>query len=115
MRHLFVLLFILLIFTCSDSNPTENFNNSAPQIIHLIALPDSVEFNASVLVFCSAYDADNQKLSYHWNSNCGTILGVDSVITWVAPDFVCSPWIYCSVSDTYGAEDMDSLQVFVFE
>jgi len=105
----------LLFLACSDPNGNDPFENNPPQIVSLLALPDSVEFNASILVFCSACDQDGQDLSYLWSSDFGTILGGDSVITFVAPDFRCSPWIYCTVSDTYGAEDKDSVQVFVIE
>lgn len=104
-----------LLLACSDPNGNDPFENSPPQIVSLLALPDSVEFNASLLVFCSACDPDEQDLSYQWSSDFGTILGGDSVITYVAPYFICSPWIYCTVSDTYGAEDKDSVQVFIVE
>lgn len=115
MRYFFILILTISFFTCSDPNPVDSFENTPPQIVHMLALPDSVEFNASVLVFCSACDVDAQDLSYHWQSDFGTILGADSVITFVAPDFICSPMIYCTVSDTYGAEDKDSVQVFILE
>lgn len=111
----FIFSVSLFVLACSNPNSNDPFENNPPQIVNLVALPDSVEFNASLLVFCSACDPDDQELSYHWSSEFGTISGTDSLITYIAPEFSCQPWIICTVSDTYGAEDKDSVRVFVVE
>ena len=104
---------MFLLVYCSEESPVENIQNRPPEINNMVALPDSVEFNASLLVFCWASDPDGQKLDYNWYSEAGTFLGSDSVNTWNAREYECQPWIICTVTDPQGALDKDSVQVYV--
>ncbi len=118
MRFLLFILLALGIFNCSKQNTIESSENNPPVINTMIALPDSVEFNSSIMIFCCARDADGEALSYQWDSKAiGTIKppGLDSVITWIAPDYHCQPWIICTVSDPNGASASDSVLVYVLD
>lgn len=113
MRYYILVALIFLLVFCSKENPVEEIQNNPPEINNMAALPDSVGFNESLMIFCCASDPDKEILTYEWNSKEGTIWGGDSVITWNAPENECQPWIVCTVTDPQGALDKDSVQVFV--
>lgn len=118
MRILFFALLLGSVLACSKQNPVTDKKNNPPLILSITALPDSTEINNRIMVFCDARDEDGDRLSYQWGSQAiGTIqlMESDSIITWIAPDYLCRPWISCTVSDPDGESATDSVQVFVFD
>ena len=118
MHFVFFILFIIGIFSCSEPNPAASEENNPPVINRMIALPDSVGFNESIMIFCCALDEDGQSLTYQWSSHLiGTFQppAMDSVVTWTAPECYCQPWLICTVTDPDGASATDSIQVFIVE
>jgi len=115
MRFLILLSLVFLIIYCTQDNPLEEAQNRPPEIETMLALPDSAGFNEKIMIFCCAVDPDQETLSYKWDSEAGTFLGGDSVITWNAPEYECQPWIICTVTDPQGALDKDSIMVFVVD
>ncbi len=118
MRLILFILFFMGLFSCSKQNPAANEENTPPVINTIIALPDSIGFNESIMIFCCARDEDGQSLTYRWNSHLiGTFQSpaTDSVVTWTAPECNCQPWIICTVSDPDGASATDSVRVFIID
>ena len=117
MRLILFILFFMGLFSCSEQNPAASEENTPPVINTMIALPDSVSFNESTMIFCCARDEDGQSLTYQWSSHLvGTFQSpaTDSIVTWTAPEYSCQPWIICTVSDPDGASATDSIRVFIF-
>jgi len=108
-----MIFFSVLVWQCSalQENPTQE--NHSPQITEFSISPAVIKINESSTVRCRAGDPDGDVLTYSWYSSLGTILGRDSVITWVAPEFQCQIFIRCTVSDGHGAWAADSALVTV--
>ncbi len=115
MRYFILFCFILLPIACSEDNPVDNFENTAPSISAMTASPDTIGFNESSLICCCAHDSDDHVLAFSWESEHGTFLEGDSSITWIAPEYECQTWIVCTVNDPFDSIDKDSITVTVVE
>ncbi|GEM_PF-4025931 len=106
------LLGVLLVLACST--PQGKKNDTSPPIINEItALPSALSPNGQSTVKCKATDEGGYPLQYTWHSPLGTIIGSDSVVTWVAPDFSCEIYISCKVEDLFHNTAEDSVFVQV--
>lgn len=91
--------------------------NEAPVIRGLTADPTSVASGGSLIVSGSADDPDGDTLTYSWEADGGTITGVGTSVTWVAPQV--SPgektdyMITLIVDDGRGGYDVESVDVSV--
>jgi iron complex transport system substrate-binding protein len=68
----------------STTTPTPLPNNQ-PEITSLKASPSSVHPGGTSIVTCIASDPDDDTLTYTWSATGGTISGLGSVVTWIAP------------------------------
>ncbi len=87
---IYIYSLIIISFSCS---------NNPPEIISLIATPDTVLFDSLAKVECVAEDSDNDKLNYEWSSFSGTIIGSGNSVNWKAPNIEGNYSITCKVSD----------------
>jgi len=79
-----------LVFSlaCSNksSNPDDLSNNKPPEIISLIAQPDTIGAGGTTSIVVNAVDPENDPLFYGWIASLGSIAGTGSAATWTAPD-----------------------------
>ena len=59
--------------------------NSQPEITSLKAYPSSVHPGGTSAITCVAIDPDDDTLTYTWSATGGTISGLGSIVTWIAP------------------------------
>ena len=91
--------------------------NEAPVIRGLTATPTSVASGGSLIVSGSADDPDGDNLTFQWEADGGTITGVGSSITWVAPSVQPGEktdyTVTLIVDDGRGGFDVESVDVSV--
>jgi len=85
--------------------------NQAPVITSLTASPPSVGSEDTSTVACVASDRDGDTLSYSWMVTGGTISGVGSTVTWVAPSMEGTFTISVTVDDGRGGTDTGTVAV----
>ncbi len=90
----------------------EAFNHD-PAIEELIASARKIDKQDTTYIQCVASDPDSDLLIYEWSAPFGTITGGDSVIAWIAPDSSGYFYITCTIDDSRGGYDMDSLGIVV--
>jgi len=90
----------------------EAFNHD-PVIEELIASARKIDKQDTTYIQCVASDPDSDLLIYEWSAPFGTITGGDSVIAWIAPDSSGYFYITCTIDDSRGGYDMDSLGIVV--
>ena len=83
--------------------------NYPPRIKSLASDKQVVAFNDSVKIYCTAFDKDNDPLTYQWSVSGGSFYGDDSLINWLAPSIAGSYLITCTVNDNHGGIISDSL------
>jgi hypothetical protein len=133
MKQSIVLLLLtqaLLNINCSDENPVKP-ENQEPVILSLIAFPDVVMPNDSLIVICNAFDQDADTLVYDWYT--GGLVGIKGALPGVparfnthensqifyAPDSinVNAPqdtfWIECAVRDRKGGQVSEIIKFIV--
>jgi N-acetylneuraminic acid mutarotase len=103
---------LFAILSCSTTTESEN---NAPIISELTANPDSLSYNQTSIILCTASDPDGDNLTYAWTSGSGSITGSGSTVTWLSPDSAGQFLISCEVSDGEGAKDNASVSVRVNE
>ncbi len=70
----------------STPTPTPTpLSNSQPEITSLKAYPSSVHPGGTSVITCVASDPDDDTLTYTWSATGGTISGLGSIVTWIAP------------------------------
>ena len=107
--------------TADDGNGGQDFEsvniivteNELPVIISLIADPTSVEINETSLITCTAFDPDGDNLTYVWETSGGSIGGTGSSVTWTAPNIGGSYSVSCTVDDSNGGQDFESVDIEV--
>ena len=87
--------------------------NTSPVISSLEAQQDWVTPSGSSKVYCIAYDADGDSLTYTWSATGGTFLGQGPIATWTAPDVPGNHTITVKVTDDRGGEAMMQLTIDV--
>ena len=109
----YFIIFILLFNDCSDNSTGNEEINHPPQIVSLIANPDTTETGATTAITCNASDSDGDNLTFVWDAAVGTINGSGSNVNWVAPNSVGTYYVRCKVQDGNGGEDADSVNIVV--
>ncbi len=93
----------------------EGEENHPPIISSLVSSQNSVEANQTVDISCNASDGDGDTLTYNWTANGQSIGENTSSLNWVAPDTPGTYIITCTVSDSKGSQDSDSVSIIVIE
>jgi hypothetical protein len=87
--------------------------NHVPVISSLTADPKKIYLGETTQLTCTATDPDEDTLSYNWTSTYGTIIGEDSIVTWVAPENEGYYYVRCMVDDGRGGQASDSVGIVV--
>jgi len=85
--------------------------NQAPTITSLSANPASVAPGGTSTITCIASDPNGDTLNYDWSASDGTISGMGSVVTWVAPSWEGTFIISVTVDDGRGEADSADFNV----
>ncbi len=85
--------------------------NEAPVITSLTANPVSVVPGETSNITCVASDPDDDTLTYSWTATGGTISGVGSTVTWIAPSVAGTFTISVTVDDGEGGTDTGTVSV----
>lgn len=88
--------------------------NTAPKILSVICLSDSILVNTTVSILCTAIDEDD-KLVYEWNTTGGKISNVDSLAEWSTPDISGEYKVSCTVTDKYLLKTTREINFVVYE
>ncbi len=111
---IFILLFVVTVILAGCGGG--GLINNSPTIISFIIDPPSpIEVNQDTTITCYAADPDGDILTYTWTKDGGTISGCDSTITWTAPNTTGTYTITCTVSDSKGGEDIETINIVVTE
>jgi len=122
---------MLLTINCADNPVDGKPENREPVIFSLVAFPEIIKPNDSLIVICNAYDPDGDTLVYDWYTD-GTIrikgareyehalfnTHANSQIFY-APDsqFVSAPqdtfWVGCAARDGKGGQDYRTIYFIV--
>ncbi|MBN2710336.1 MAG: T9SS type A sorting domain-containing protein [Calditrichaceae bacterium] len=87
--------------------------NRPPVIESIKAVPQEVEPLEEVQLYCSADDPEDAELTYDWQASAGTFSGSGDSVGWQAPSLPGYYYIRCTVSDTAGTFDTDSIGLAV--
>ena len=97
-----------------DDNAGEP-DNHPPVISSLAADQDSIETNHDVDITCNASDQDGDTLRFSWTAN-GVNVGENySSLSWRAPATAGTYTITCTVNDSKGGQDRESVSIEVTE
>jgi hypothetical protein len=99
----------------TSGNDTEEQDNNPPVINSLNASQNSVEVNQTVTILCSASDQDIETFTFRWSVNGEIIEEDSSSLSWIAPNIVGNYTISCTVIDSKGGEDSESVSIEVTE
>jgi len=83
----------------SSSIATVSVTNQPPVIGSLTANPTTLASGGTTTITCTAYDPNNDPLSYTWTTGTGTINGTGSQVVWSLPLSAGTYTITCEVSD----------------
>ncbi|HGY57257.1 MAG TPA: LamG domain-containing protein [Caldithrix abyssi] len=92
-------------------NFTEAEKNHNPEIMSLMANPDTIFTGDKTTLTCIATDQDGDDLTYVWEALIGSINGVGNQVTWLAPDSTGTVYVVCKVLDGNGGEAKDSVKI----
>ena len=87
--------------------------NHPPVIDSLITDSLNVKRASPCVIECAASDPDGDELGYTWSAIRGNISGEGAVITWTAPNTYGPYIITVAVTDTWGDEVTDSINITV--
>jgi len=90
----------------------EAFNHD-PVIEELVASARKIDKQDTTYITCVASDPDSDLLNFEWTADFGILIGNDSMVTWIAPDSAGYYFICCTVDDTRGGYDTDSIGIVV--
>jgi hypothetical protein len=101
-KNVFLVFIILCILGCGNNdNPVSTVNNSNPVIQSVTFSPDIIRAGESCIIHCEAFDEDNDKLSYQWET-VGPTSGSGASI-FFTPSACCGlPIIILTVDDGKG-------------
>ena len=86
---------------------------SVPVIQSITVSPGKLDRGAAATVLCKAGDPGSANLTYAWRASAGSITGTDSAVQWTAPMVEGNVTIVCTVTNTVGGTDVDSVLVQV--
>ncbi len=98
-----------------DYNSGISLSNNPPRIKSLSTQKDTVTFNETIKIYCTAEDKELDSLDYQWSSTNGNISGSGNIINWTAPVSAGSCIIQCIVNDRKGGIDTALIQIRVQE
>lgn len=84
-----------------------------PEIIKIEASSRKIPLSGIAELICSAEDANNDILSFEWTSTDGSIVVDSNSATFTAPEAIANCFIVCTVTDTDGMSDKDSIEIMV--
>ncbi|MBK7259270.1 MAG: LamG domain-containing protein [Ignavibacteriae bacterium] len=84
---------------------------SVPVIRSIVAVPGKVDLGAQATVTCQASEDSGALLSYAWRASAGSITGAGSTAVWTAPQTAENVYIVCSVKNSVGGADAESVLV----
>jgi len=87
--------------------------NQLPVISGLVATEEKVLPSGSCQLECAAEDADNDPLTYKWETEGGNITGQGSIVNWTAPEQPGSYDITVLVEDIMGGKSTTSVAIDV--
>ena len=87
--------------------------NTKPVITAMVAQPRKIDLGGETQISCSAYDPENDLLTYAWSAKSGSLATDDSITVWTAPAVKGNYFIVCRVEDTFGAAATDSIEIAV--
>ena len=85
--------------------------NSPPVVESLAAAQARVGRDESVAIKCVASDPDGDELSYQWSASGGDISGQGAIVTWTAPGRSGGYVISVRVTDGWGGEASEELDI----
>ena len=87
--------------------------NYPPRIKSLNSTKQTLIFNDTTSIFCTATDLENDTLTYSWKASAGKILGEGSAVKYVSSDTAGNIIVTCTVSDSKNSpiSESDSLTV----
>ncbi|SMO88855.1 Por secretion system C-terminal sorting domain-containing protein [Saccharicrinis carchari] len=100
-----------VIIDFNNGLPTENL---PPRIKALASADSTLEINKSTTIYCTAYDANNEELTYSWFIG-NSVSMATSEIKYDAPKDVGKYTIACKVENKSGLTDSLSIQIDVVE
>lgn len=101
----------LIVLTMLAGAACGGSENEAPIITSLTASPDTVVPGDTSTIACEARDPDSDTLTYSWTATGGTISGVGSTVTWIAPSVGGTFTINVTVDDGEGGTDTGAVAV----
>jgi hypothetical protein len=99
----------------TSGNDTEEQDNNPPVINSLNADQNPIEVNQTVTILCSASDQDIETFTFRWSVNGEIIEEESSSLSWIAPNSAGNYTISCTVTDSKGGEDSQSINIEVTE
>lgn len=87
----------------------------APEIINLKAIPRKCEPKQTIILRCSATDANNDSLTYVWLDHEGRTIGSNAQVNYTVPAISGNYLVYCIVTDIDELSTTDSLEILVRE
>lgn len=109
----------LLAVSCGkDDKPTDT-GNRAPEIVSMVAEPDTLVAGNTVTVTVNAVDADGDGLQYEWEARGSTLValpggGKSIELTNCCPiNQTDSTYVVVEVKDGHGGEATDSAKIWL--
>ncbi len=84
-----------------------------PEILEIETNTRKVHFSGSIELNCVAKDENNDTLNFEWTLSSGSIVPDSNTAIFTAPDTKKNCFIICTVTDTDGMTDIDSIEVMV--
>jgi hypothetical protein len=87
--------------------------NKAPVITSFTAVPPVVSAGGYSTITCVASDPEGKPVSYTWTATGGTVSGIGSIVSWIAPNVAGAFSVGVTVSDGEGEVTNSSIAVSV--
>jgi phage-related protein len=84
-----------------------------PEILEIEANTRKVHLSGTIELNCVARDKNYDTLNFEWTLSSGSIVTDSNTATFTAPDTKNNCFIACTVTDTDGMTDIDSIEVMV--
>jgi hypothetical protein len=87
--------------------------NRAPSIIDLVADAVWTLPSGTVQLTCTAFDPDEDELTYEWTAGAGDVSGTGAVVNWTAPEEIGVYYVIVVAKDGHGSSDTRTLSLAV--